>query len=101
MVTAGGADGGIAHGELLMRFADAVVAVDQAALAGLRAEIEDAMGAEALVDAAAVAAIFDALDRVADATGITLEDWKARSTADFRADIGIDAFAAAAEKGGE
>ena len=59
------------------------------------------MGAKALVDAAAVAAIFDALDRVADATGITLEDWKARSTADFRADIGIDAFAAAAEKGGE
>lgn len=98
-MTAGASDGGIAHGAVLMGFTDAVVAADKAALAGLRAEIEDAMGAEALVDAAAVAAIFEGLDRVADATGITLEDWKARSTADFRALIGIDGFAAA-EKGG-
>jgi hypothetical protein len=32
-------------------------------------------------------------DRVADATGIPLEDWKARSTEDVQAAIGIDAFA--------
>ena len=51
--------------------------------------------AAALVDAAAVAALFNGIDRVADATGIPLEDEKAESTAEIRAAIGIDDFAAA------
>jgi hypothetical protein len=46
-----------------------------------------------------VAALFNAIDRVADATGIPLEDLKAEATADFRSTIGIDDFAAAGEKG--
>ena len=32
-------------------------------------------------------------DRIADATGIPLEDWKVRSTQDFREAIGVTAFA--------
>jgi len=51
------------------------------------------LGAAALVDAAAVAALFNGIDRVADATGIPLEDEKAVSTAEIRAAIGIDEFA--------
>ena len=57
------------------------------------AALDGSEGEAALVDAAGVIALFDAIDRVANATGIPLEDWKARSTEDVRAAIGIDAFA--------
>jgi hypothetical protein len=50
-------------------------------------------GAVALVDAAAVVATFNAIDRVADSTGIPIEDSKAEATRDLRAALGIDAFA--------
>jgi hypothetical protein len=53
------------------------------------------MGNAALVDAAAIVATFNAIDRVADATGIPIEDNKAESTADIRAALGINAFAQA------
>jgi predicted ABC-class ATPase len=92
-------DGGIPHGGLLIRFTDAVWARDEVSLAGLRDEIAATMGDAALTDAAAVAALFNAIDRVADSTGIPLEDWKAEDTADFRAAIGVDGFHAAGEKG--
>lgn len=85
-------DGGIPHGRLLVRFAEAVLGDDDAALAAIRAEVREQMGDAALADAAAVAGLFNAIDRVADSTGIPLEDWKARSTADFRAALGINAF---------
>jgi hypothetical protein len=88
---AGAADGNIPHGRLLAGFAEAVV-TDAAALPGLRARLVEAMGGAALVDAAAVVALFNAIDRVADATGIPLEDWKAEDTADMRAALGVDRF---------
>jgi len=43
--------------------------------------------------------LFNAIDRVADSTGIPLEDEKAAATDSWRGAIGIDDFAAAAEKG--
>ncbi len=76
-----------------------MVADDQAALDGIREAIVAALGAAALVDCAAVAALFEAIDRVADSTGIRLEGWKAADTAGFRAEIGIDNFASVGEKG--
>jgi hypothetical protein len=36
--------------------------------------------------------LFNAIDRVADATGTPLEDWKAEATSDVRSAIGIDEF---------
>ena len=51
------------------------------------------MGAAALVDAAAIVATFNAIDRVADSTGIPIEDGKAAATADVRAALGINSFA--------
>ncbi len=84
---------------MLVRFATAVLGEDAAELAAARMAIAEAMGGAALTDAAAVAALFNAIDRVADSTGIPLEEKKAADTADFRAAIGIDAFTAAAEKG--
>jgi hypothetical protein len=94
-----GAGGGVANGALLLRFATAAWAGDAGDLAAARTEIAETMGAAALTDTAAVVALFDAIDRVADATGIPLEDQKAAITADFRSTIGIDDFAAADEKG--
>ena len=54
------------------------------------------MGAAGLVDAAGVVGLFNAIDRVADATGIPLEPEKAAASADFRAALDLDRFAVAA-----
>ena len=94
-----GEGGGAANGDLLLRFATAVVLGDGGELAAAREAIAATMGGSALTDTAGVAALFNAIDRVADATGIPLEDLKAEATADFRSTIGIDDFAAAGEKG--
>jgi hypothetical protein len=48
-----------------------------------------------VVDAAAVVGLFNAIDRVADATGIPLEPEKAAASADFRAGLELDRFAVA------
>jgi hypothetical protein len=93
LLTGGAGDGNIPHGALLVAFADAVLGSDDARLAAIRSEIRAKLGDAALVDAAAIAATFNAIDRVADATGIPIEDAKAEATADFRAALGINAFA--------
>lgn len=88
----GEADGNIPHGALLANFAEAVVSGDPAELRDVRTGIVNTLGAEALVDSAAVVGLFNAIDRVADAIGIPLEDWKAESTTDMREAIGVTAF---------
>ena len=85
---------GIPHDAVLVAFAEAVIGGDTEALPGARAAVHDALGAAALVDAAGIVGMFNGLDRVADATGAPLEDWKAADTAELRGAIGIDAFAA-------
>ena len=93
------AGGGVANGVMLMRFASAVLTNDADKLAAARTDIAATMGGAALTDTAGVAALFNAIDRVADATGIPMEAEKTADTVDFRAAIGVDNFAAAAEKG--
>jgi hypothetical protein len=85
-------DGGILHGELLGRFAEAVVSDDPAALTSARQETLDTLGPEALVDACGVAATFNAIDRVADSTGIPIDEVRLEPTAEFRESLGINAF---------
>jgi hypothetical protein len=86
-------DGNVAHGGLLVAFAEAVLGEDDGRLSTLASQIRVDMSDAALVDAAAIVATFNAIDRVADATGIRIEDAKAEATADFRVALGIDAFA--------
>ena len=86
----GESETGIPHGALLGRFADAVYAGDCAAA---RAAVRQQMGEAALIDAAATIAVFTAVVKIADATGIPLEDFKAETSAGFRQDLGIDTFA--------
>jgi len=93
LLTGTDGDGNIPHGALLVAFTDAVVKYDEAAASTLRAEIREKIGDAALVDASAIVAAFSGFDRIADSTGIPLEDAKADTSADFRASLGINAFA--------
>lgn len=81
----------------MIEFAEAVLSDDAARLQAARQAIHDTMGADAVVDSAGVAALFNAIDRIADSTGAPLEADKAEMTAELRKEIGIDAFAAQKE----
>lgn len=59
-----------------------------------RGAIMAAIGAAAFVDACATVASFNAVVRIADGTGIPLEDAKEERTRDLRASLGIDALRA-------
>ena len=85
-------DSGIPNGDVLIAFSDAAIGEDKERLAEARERVIDAMGAEACVDAAGVIATFNAMDRIADATGVPLEDWKLEASEDFREAIGIEAY---------
>jgi hypothetical protein len=86
-------DGAIGvHAEAeLIAFADAAVR-RTASLEPSRETVIQALGPAAMVDAAAVIAGFDAITRVADGSGIPLEDQKAIATESWRRTLGIDAF---------
>ena len=47
------------------------------------------------MDAAGVLSIFNAVVKIADATGIPLEEAKAEASEDFRSDLGINDYPSA------
>jgi len=85
-------DGGIPHGKVLVRFAEAVIGTHPGELAEARAALLSALGPEALVDASAVAANFAVNDRIADATGIPLDPFLERGSRRLRGELGLDAM---------
>ena len=87
-----GDDSGIPNAGVLIELAEAVLGRDETRLMAARKAVETTISGAALADAAGVAALFNAIDRVADSTGIPLEDDKAAMTADDRARLGIDRF---------
>ncbi len=91
-ITAGRGETGVPHGGPLIAFGEAVLGDDDARLAAARVAIVDCLGGAALVDAAGIVGLFDAIDRVADATGTPLEDWKAAQTESMRGELGINRF---------
>jgi len=96
-VTGGAAasDTRVPHGRILIEFAEAVVGADDTRLGRARDAVATAMGVTALVDAAGIVGFFNAIDRVADATGTPLDAHVLADTASMRKELGIDAFAAA------
>lgn len=84
--------GGIPHGDILSAFAEAVVGDDEDALAAARDTVIGALGTDAFVDACSVASMFNAIDRVADSTGIPIDEDRLEPTAEFRESLGITAF---------
>lgn len=87
---------GVAHAGALIALADAMVGEDDEALAQARQRVIAELGPLGLVDAVAVASHFERMVRIADATGIPLDDPVEIMTSDVRHSLGIDRFTAAA-----
>ena len=85
-------DSGVANGGLLVDFTEAVLGNSESRLVVARQRLQNELGDGGLVDASAVIANYNALDRVADATGIPLEAAKEANTAELRAVLGINNF---------
>lgn len=85
----------VAAGAQLVRFAEAAVtrAPD---LAARRSELQQAVGAAGLVEAAATVSAFEGLNRVADATGIQLDDGLDAESGDLRSALDLERFAGSA-----
>ena len=77
---------------VLLEFVDAVVGDDPAALTAARQALRQTLGDAAFIDACATIASFNAVVKIADGTGIPLEDWKEARTRDLRASLAIDAL---------
>ena len=81
---------GVPHGALLVEFGEAMLVGDPDRRARARDAIYKALGPDALVDAAATVASFNAVVKIADGTGIPLEDFKADATAELRVELGLE-----------
>ena len=90
-----GSDGGVAHGALLSDFATAAVTGDEPKLERTRREILDKLGPEELVDAAALVAHYEKMDRIADATGLPLDAPMQVLGGELRDSLGIGKFTSA------
>ncbi len=86
------ANSGIPNAQILVDFAEAAIGGDPARLDAARAAVIAEMGREALCDTAGVAAMFNAVDRVADASGIPVENGTAHVTDTLREELGINQF---------
>ncbi len=94
----GEADGeasGVAHGALLVRFAEAVLGDDDRELGAARDALLSAVGPEGLVDAAGVVANFKRMVRIADGTGIPLDVPLELLSQDLREGLELERFGSA------
>lgn len=85
---------GVAHGSELVQFVDAALRGEPSELAAARKAVLNALGAAAFVDVCATVASFNAVVKIADGTGIPLEEAKAERTRELRAELGINALQA-------
>jgi hypothetical protein len=90
------ADVGVTNETLLNNFVEAAVRRNQPLLAEAREALELKAGTDALVDAAAVIGCFQRLNRMADGTGIELDEQMVMMTASLRDELSIDAYYSAA-----
>ena len=92
-------DVGVPAGAELLAFTNAVE-LDQGDIDATRAALTDVIGEQATLEAAAIIAIFNGLVRVADGTGIQLDQGVFTASIDERELLGIDHFAGAANSTG-
>ena len=92
LVTGQGDSPDIPEGELFAAFAEEIVSGEESRIGQARNQLYERLGNEAVVDAAAVAALFNAINRVADAIGIQFEASKLERTDDFRNALDLDSF---------
>src|SRR6187399_629934 len=82
-VAEGEGEVGLVHGRALLRFASACGGTDDVELAAARAALVAETDVAFMVDAAAVAANFEMMTRLADGTGARLTDARLASAADL------------------
>jgi hypothetical protein len=88
------ATSGVEHGAILIGFAEAMVGEDDAALARARQAVIEVLSPEAMVDAAGVASNFERMVRIADATGIPLDERMEVLSKEVRDKLHLERFAA-------
>jgi hypothetical protein len=93
--TAGDQRAGVEHGDALVAFAEAATRGSDD-LDGARAALRTALGPEAFVEAAATVGIFNGLVRVADSTGIPLDQGTRGATTEVRDALGLNEFGGSA-----
>jgi hypothetical protein len=86
----------VAHAEALLALAEAMVGDDNAALARARDRVIGEVGAAPLVDAVAVASNFERMVRIADSTGIPLDESLDAVSGDLREALGLNRFGSSA-----
>jgi hypothetical protein len=84
---------GIADETILLKIAEAVFSGDKDELSDVREEGLKVLGAQGLVDAITVAAGFNGITKVANATGLPLDEATESSTVEMRQETKIDEFA--------
>jgi len=90
-----GSTGDIEHGHLLMNFAEAFASRNDKALEKARNSLFQAAGPEVLVDTAGVAANFQRMVRIADSTGIPLDERSAALSHTVAKELDLHRFASA------
>ena len=93
-------DVGVPYANLLMAYADAAVRRSEG-LAERRAAVESALGADAVVDAAATVANYQRMVRIADGCGIPLDHFTNEQSAEWRASLGVNEYHSALNTYGE
>jgi hypothetical protein len=93
-------DGGVEHGARLVAFTEAVMRGDEAGIARERRTVRALLDPEAFVDLAGVIGSFNVVDRIADATGIPLDEPLAAMAGDIHRELGLGRFASAANTPG-
>lgn len=94
---AGAGDPGIPAGAALLAFAEAAVKGGDTEAA--RVALIEEVGADGAAQAAATVAAFSGLVRVADGTGIPIDDGLAAASVDIRARLELGSFGGAANTG--
>jgi hypothetical protein len=69
----GADDGGVRHGRRRLAFTEAVLANDSEAIEQSRKALEAVIGPAGVIDTAAIIAMFNVVDRVADSIGIPID----------------------------
>jgi hypothetical protein len=93
-------DGGVAHGAALVAFTDAAMADDDEALQRERTALRALLSDAAFVDTCATIGAFNVVDRIADATGIPLDDAIAAMSAELREELDLARFRSSANTPG-
>ena len=88
------ASSGVEHGNLLIAFTEAMVRDDDATLTQTRHAVIEELSPEVMVDAAGVASNFERMVRIADATGIQLDERMAALSQETRDALHLERFTA-------